>query len=85
MDEEEKLAHHIELAERVASLTKDETTIRRFINFAEEVRQKLLGVLRRKKVRARAYELWEQAGCPPGRDQEFWLEAERQLKEEREH
>lgn len=84
MDEEEKLAHQTELAERVASLTKDETTIRRFMNFAEEVRQKLLGVLRRKKVRARAYELLEQAGCPPGRDQEFWLEAERQLKEERE-
>jgi hypothetical protein len=29
----------------------------------------------------RAYELWEQAGKPEGRDQEFYLEAERQLQE----
>jgi hypothetical protein len=29
----------------------------------------------------RAYELWEQAGKPDGRDQEFYLEAERELQE----
>jgi ribonuclease I len=29
----------------------------------------------------RAYELWEQAGKPEGRDQEFYFEAERQLQE----
>jgi hypothetical protein len=29
----------------------------------------------------RAYELWEQAGKPEGRDQEFYLEAERELQE----
>jgi hypothetical protein len=28
---------------------------------------------------ARAYELWEQAGGPPGRDQEFWFQAEKEL------
>jgi hypothetical protein len=27
----------------------------------------------------RAYQLWEQAGKPEGRDQEFYHEAERQL------
>ncbi len=27
----------------------------------------------------RAYELWEQAGRPDGRDQEFWLRAEVEL------
>ena len=30
-------------------------------------------------VRNLAYSLWEQAGRPGGRDQEFWLEAERLL------
>lgn len=30
-------------------------------------------------VRNLAYSLWEQAGRPEGRDQEFWLEAERLL------
>jgi len=29
----------------------------------------------------RAYELWEQAGKPEGRDQEFYHQAERELTE----
>ncbi len=29
----------------------------------------------------RAYELWEQAGKPEGKDQEFYLQAERELQE----
>lgn len=33
-------------------------------------------------MECRAYQLWEQAGMPKGRDQEFYLEAERQLKGE---
>lgn len=35
------------------------------------------------EIRTRAHRLWEQAGRPSGRDAEFWLEAERQIKEER--
>jgi hypothetical protein len=35
-----------------------------------------------KDIERRAYQLWQQAGMPEGRDQEFYLEAERQLKEE---
>ena len=31
------------------------------------------------KVRARAYELWEAAGCPACDGQEFWFRAEREL------
>jgi hypothetical protein len=31
-------------------------------------------------IASRAYQLWEQAGHPGGRDQEFWYEAERQLR-----
>jgi hypothetical protein len=30
-------------------------------------------------VREAAYYLWQNAGCPHGRDQEFWLEAEREI------
>jgi hypothetical protein len=33
-------------------------------------------------IRARAYKLWEDAGRPEGRIDEFWHEAERQLKDE---
>lgn len=84
VDEQQKIEHQIELATRAAALVKDETTVRRFSSFAEELKQNLLRMMRRGKVRARAYELWEQAGRPANRDLEFWLEAERQIEAERE-
>ena len=68
---------------RVAAAIMDESTAQRLKHFAEEVGQKLLRLLRRSSVRARAYELWEEAGRPPDRDLEFWLEAERQIKDEK--
>jgi hypothetical protein len=36
----------------------------------------------REQVIHRAYELWEQAGKPAGRDQEFYQQAERELQED---
>jgi Protein of unknown function (DUF2934) len=35
-----------------------------------------------KDIERRAYQLWQQAGMPEERDQEFYLEAERQLKDD---
>jgi hypothetical protein len=35
----------------------------------------------REAIALRAYHLYVDCGCPEGRDVEFWLEAERQLKE----
>jgi hypothetical protein len=35
----------------------------------------------KEQVIHRAYELWEQAGKPEGRDQEFYHQAEKELKE----
>jgi hypothetical protein len=32
------------------------------------------------RIRIRAHQLWEIAGRPEGREQEFWHEAERELK-----
>jgi hypothetical protein len=34
-------------------------------------------------IRERAHKLWELAGKPEGKEDVFWLEAERQLAEER--
>ena len=42
-------------------------------------RNSILEVQMKNAVRNLAYNLWEQAGRPDGRDQEFWLEAERLL------
>ena len=33
------------------------------------------------EIRARAYKLWEQAGKPEGREDEFWQQAEQALRE----
>jgi hypothetical protein len=35
------------------------------------------------EIAARAYDLWAASGCVEGRDQENWIEAERQLRAER--
>jgi hypothetical protein len=32
-------------------------------------------------IAARAYELWQQRGCPNGSDQEDWFRAERELQD----
>ena len=37
---------------------------------------------REQQIRERAHRLWEEAGCPQGRDDEFWHEAERAIEEE---
>lgn len=34
------------------------------------------------RVRARAYELWEQAGMPTGRSDEFWEQARSDIEAE---
>jgi DUF2934 family protein len=37
---------------------------------------------RERRIRERAEQLWEAAGRPTGRDNEFWLEAESQVEAE---
>jgi hypothetical protein len=83
MADREKLEHQAELAERAAWIVSDQTTAQRLRAFADEVRKILQGPLvarrRKQEIRARAYEFWEQAGRPSGRDQEFWFRAEREV------
>jgi Protein of unknown function (DUF2934) len=37
---------------------------------------------REEKIRRRAYAIWFDEGCADGRDQEHWLEAEKEIAEE---
>ncbi|WP_315701178.1 MULTISPECIES: DUF2934 domain-containing protein [unclassified Bradyrhizobium] len=48
-----------------------------------KMQEQMMTVMDDQEIRTRAHQLWEQAGRPSGRDAEFWLEAERQIKEER--
>jgi hypothetical protein len=87
MDQNEdpaELERQIERAKRLASSIGDQTTAQRLWGVVEELRLKLqrrLAARRLKQqIRARAHELWEQHGRPAGRDVEFWLQAESELR-----
>jgi hypothetical protein len=85
----EELERKLEQTRRLAVRTTDTITRQTLLDFAEELRQKFQGTTwsRRKssnteeRIRARAHEVWEQNGRPTGRDLEFWLLAEREIKE----
>jgi len=68
-------------------LAGDATTRQRLTELRDELEDALLKYPSRREhitedeVRVRAHELWEQRGCPAGRDKEFWLRAERDLVE----
>ena len=90
MDQNEdprELERKIEQASRIARSVTDQTTYQRLMAWVEELRQRLQNrrAARRAKeeIRARAHELWEQHGRPVGRDEEFWLQAETELRERR--
>lgn len=35
------------------------------------------------EIAARAHDIWERAGCPEGQETEHWLQAERELSQNR--
>jgi hypothetical protein len=72
---------------RLAALALDPTTVQRLAELRDELAVALHNFPSRREsitedeVRARAHDLWEQHGSPSGRDEEFWLRAERELIE----
>jgi hypothetical protein len=80
-----ELQRKLEQANRLVRVVGDQTTLQRIRDFVEELRQKLQrsSAERRSRdaIRARARGIWEQNGRPSGRDEEFWLQAERELSE----
>lgn len=84
-DDPRKLELEIERASRLAAgVVGDPTTYERLKGFVEELKQKLnrrLAARRaREAIKARAQELWDQQGRPSGRDLEFWLQAESEIR-----
>jgi hypothetical protein len=81
------LERKIDQASRIVSRVNDPTTYQRLTLWIDELRQRLRDRLAarrsREKIRMRAHELWEQHGRPAGRDEEFWLQAESELSEDR--
>ena len=80
MDERAKLEHQIEVATKAAAYIRDESTASRLRRFADELRQRLLPSSSGRQIEKRAHELWQDAGRPAGRDLDFWLQAEREIR-----
>jgi hypothetical protein len=62
----------------------DRETAGRIWDLTEEMErqaQHLIKMLQEERIRTRAHQIWQQHNCPPGRDDEFWLQAERELED----
>lgn len=88
MDQSEEdpreLQRQLELATRIASSVTDQTTVERLRAWIEDLKQKLRQRLEARRIKqeitVRAREIWDQNGRPAGRDMEFWLEAESEVR-----
>ena len=84
-EDPQELERKIEQASRIASALNDQTTVERLRAWVQGLRRRLqqnLNARRAKQeIAARAHELWEQNGCPTGRDLEFWVQAEAEIKD----
>ena len=83
-DDPRELQRQIELATRIASSVTDQTTVERLRAWIEDLKRKLRERLEarrlRHETRTPAREMWEQSGRPSGRDEEFWLQAESEIR-----
>jgi hypothetical protein len=79
-----ELRRKIEQADRIAGLVTDQTTVERLSSWSQQLKSKLQRILEERRTRQliaeRAHDLWKQNGSPAGRDLDFWLQAERDIK-----
>jgi hypothetical protein len=84
-DDPRELKRKIDQADGIASRVLDPTTVERLGSWAAELRGRLKRILSERRTKediaARARELWEQKGRPEGRDLEFWLQAEKEIRD----
>jgi hypothetical protein len=81
----EELRRRLEQAKRAVALLNDPVTTERLLilvrDLQEHLREPAMENPTEKQIVRRAYELWEQAGRPEGRDQEFYHLAEQELRD----
>lgn len=62
-----------------AILTENVSEIREVRRTAPDARKNIVPINMEEEIRRRAYELWEENGRESGRDEEYWLSAEREV------
>jgi len=67
---------------RLARLQTDRETASQILELTSALEQEvdqLAVMLHQQRIRTRAHQIWQEHRCPPGRDDEFWFQAEREL------
>jgi Protein of unknown function (DUF2934) len=86
VDQRQMVAGLIAKADRYRDLARwlgDEETLQCISAFSQELKQQARELAKPDEhlIRKRAWEIWEEHGCPSGRDKEFWFQAEREFRE----
>jgi hypothetical protein len=86
VDHRQAVANLLAKANRYRELTRwisDLETVRRILALTRELRQTARAMAKADDdhIRTRAREIWEENGRPAGRDEEFWFQAERELRD----
>lgn len=83
-DDPRELERKINQVARIASGVSDPTTVERLGAWIEELRQRLRQRREARRIKQeitqRAKAIWEEHGRPAGRDLEFWLQAESEVR-----
>src|ERR1700687_3934512 len=86
VDQRQMVASLLAKAHRYRDLARylgDGETVQRITAFSQELKQQARALAKPNEdlIRPRACEIWEEHGCPSGRDEEFWFQAEREFRE----
>ena len=86
MDRKQLVARSLTKAKKYQDFARaigDSETVHRILALTAKLKQRALALARpsQNRIRRRARQIWEQNGRPSGRDEEFWLQAERELRE----
>ena len=86
MDQKQIVAQLLRKADKYRNFARwvaDQETVQRILVLTEELKQQARALAKpdERKIRRRAREIWEENNRPAERDQEFWLQAEREFRE----
>jgi len=86
VDQKQTVARLLEKANKYRDFARwvgDLETVQRILALTEELKQRARAMAKpnEDKIRERAREIWEENKRPVGRDEEFWLQAEREFRE----
>jgi hypothetical protein len=66
---------------RLARTVSDQEIVGRISDLSDDLEKQAqqLNRMLEETIRSRAHQIWQEHNCPPGRDKEFWLQADREL------